>query len=100
MRNCKDYLDYVRSIDRDEIAQYAGCAKARASSLISYLVERARSFSILDFAMFKVCLLSVGLLLGTVFSKFFSKFKMLILTGFLVSWAYMFWRIFRDDNWE
>ena len=61
-------------------------------------VDKARGFSILDFAVFETCLLSLGLWLGTCFSKCFKKLRTLFFVAFAASWLYMLWRVFFDDE--
>lgn len=98
MRNYRDYLEYVKSIDRDDLAEYASCAKKRAGALIDYSAERARGFSILDFAVLKLCLVTFGVWLGSQFSKLFGKFRHVIFATFILSWVYLIWRIFLRDE--
>ncbi len=94
MKNCKKYLDYVRSIDRDDVVNCACDVKDRAQEVLAYSIEQARGFSLFDFAVFKLCLLSFGLWLGAHFSRFFGKFKHFIFAGFIASYVYLIWRIF------
>lgn len=78
---------------------YAGTATSRADDFIQYLLERARGFSVFDFAMFKLCLLSFGIWLGALFSKFFRRFRVIVFLGFIASYIYLIWRIFlRNDQ--
>ncbi len=44
------------------------------SNAIKNLVNTARRFTAADFAVFKICLLAVGILLGAYFSAFFLKY--------------------------
>ena len=73
----KNYLD---SIDREAL-------RSRANQVLGYATMRAtvrpldgprgvkaRGFSMFDFAVFKICMLSFGLWLGACFAKFFKKF--------------------------
>ena len=48
--------------------------------------------------MFETCLLSLGLWLGTCFSKCFKKLRTLFFVAFAASWLYMLWRIFFDEE--
>ena len=41
-------------------------------------------------------LLSLGLWLGSCFSKFFKKFRSVLFVAFAASWLYLFWRVFFD----
>lgn len=99
----RTYLDPSR-IDRDAIAAqaatmkaYSGELAARADDLLNYSMEKARSFSILDFAVFKICLLSFGIWLGSQFSKFFKRFRVFVFLGFVASYIYLIWRLFLRD---
>ncbi len=79
--------------------EYAGTASSRASDFVQYLLDRARGFSAFDFAVCKVCLLSLGLWLGTLFASFFKRFRVFIFLGFIFSYLYLIWRVFlRNDN--
>ncbi len=94
MKNYKEHLDYIRSIDREDLIDCAYGIKDRAQAVIGHSAEQARGFSLFDFAVFKLCLLSLGMWLGARFSRFFGKFKHFILAGFVASYVYLIWRIF------
>ncbi|MGN1007706.1 MAG: hypothetical protein ACI4PV_02075 [Butyricicoccus sp.] len=109
MKCCK-YLSSVRTyldpsrIDREAIAAqaaamktYAGELAARADDLLNYSMEKARGFSILDFAVLKLCVFSFGVWLGAQFSKFFKRFRVFIFLGFVASYIYLIWRLFLRD---
>lgn len=112
MKCClKEYLTPIRTyldpsrIDRDAIAAQASAMKAqafdlldRADDLANYSVEQARGFSLLDFAVFKVCLLSLGIWIGSQFSKFFKRFRVFVFLGFIASYVYLIWRLFLRDT--
>lgn len=70
----------------------------KVNFLVKYLLARARTFSILDFAIFKTCLVCFGAFIATVFSKQAKKFKFLLFIGFLASWVYLIWRLFFQDD--
>lgn len=106
----KDYLHKLREIDQEALqakaavvmrsaGTYAEEAKDVISDLTDYSMERVHNFSVLDFAIFKICLMTFGLWLGIQFSAFFKKWKPVILAGFFVSYIYLIWRIFcaQDD---
>lgn len=46
--------------------------------LILRLLEAARHYTAVDFGIFKICLLSVGILLGTYWAKFFLKYRSIV----------------------
>ena len=58
-------------------------------NLIEKLMDKVKRFSILDFAIFKITLLSAGVLLGTYFSSFFLSIIGLVWIVFAVSYGYM-----------
>lgn len=72
----------------------AGNAAGQADRLMGYTVQRAKGFSLFDFAILKVCLICFGAWMATLFSKAAQKCKPLLLVGFLASWMYLIWRIF------
>lgn len=98
----KNYLD---NIDRDAIRaraeqmlDYAEGAKNCACRWTDFAMSKAQGFSVFDFAVLKVCLLSLGLWLGACFSRFFGKFRTALFVAFAASWLYLFWRIFFDGE--
>ncbi len=85
-------------ITRETITRYAQDSSDAFTSLIKFMLARAKDFSVLDFALFKLCLVSFGLYIGSKFAEFFKKFRIVILISFIISYAYMLWRIFiRED---
>lgn len=99
--------NYLENIDREalraraeQMLRYADDARNQAGRWTDYAVSRAQGFSVFDFAIFKVCLLSLGLWLGTCFSRFFKKFRGVLFIAFTASWLYLFWRIFFDCDEE
>ena len=58
-------------------------------NIVEKLVDKAGRFSILDYAIFKITLLSAGVLLGTYFSSFFLSIIGLVWAVFAVSYGYM-----------
>lgn len=85
-------------IDRSALAAQAAAMRAQAGEFAHYSVEKAREFSLLDFAFLKVCLLSLGLWLGATCSRFFRRFRVVIFFGFVLSYVYLIWRIFLHDE--
>ena len=95
--------NYLENIDREalraraeQMLRYADDARNQAGRWTDYAVSKAQNFSVFDFAIFKVCLLSLGLWLGTCFSRFFKKFRGGLFVALAASWLYLFWRIFFD----
>lgn len=72
------------------------CEKWRA--LVAFLISRAAHFSVLDWAIFKTCLISLGLMISTWFARLFKKLAPLVALVFIISWAYLIWRIFWDED--
>lgn len=72
----------------------------KVNELIDFTLKRAAHFGILDWAAFKTCLFTCGVLIGAMFSKLFKKLAPLMTIVFIASWAYLVWRIFfaEDDE--
>lgn len=92
-------------IDRNALAAQAAALRTQAGELLAhanhfaaYSMEKARGFSMLDFAFLKVCLLSVGIWMGSQFSRFFRRFRIVVFLGFVVSYIYLIWRLFLRDE--
>ena len=95
--------NYLENIDREalraraeQMLGYANDARAQASRWTDYAVDKARGFSLFDFAVLEACLLTLGLWLGTCFSKLFKKCRGVLFMLFAASWLYLFWRVFFD----
>ncbi len=100
----KNYLD---NIDREalraraeQMLDYAGEARDCASRWTGHAVEKARDFSVFDFAVLSTCLLSLGMWLGSCFSRCFKKIRGALFIAFAASWVYLFWRVFCDGEAE
>ena len=61
---------------------------------VDYTLARCRTFDAFDFAIFKICLVLFGAWFAAQFTKLASKLKKVFLIGFLISMAYLIWRIF------
>ena len=89
--------NYLENVDREAL-------RARAEQMLHYADEargtasRWTNHAVFDFAIFETCLLSLGLWLGTCFSKCFKKLRTLFFVAFAASWLYMLWRIFFDEE--
>lgn len=87
-----------KELTRETALRYVQDTSDSICSLVKFILARARDFSILDFALFKLCLVSFGLYIGSKFSEFFKKFRFVILISFFISYIYMLWRVFiRED---
>jgi hypothetical protein len=96
--------NYFESIDReglraraDQLLGYADDARNCAVRWTDHAVEKAHGFSVLDFAIWEACLLSLGLWLGSCFGKCLKKLRGALFAVFAASWVYLFWRVFIDD---
>lgn len=98
MKYCEKCCGLMRRIDKDELLAQAGYAKEKAGVFLEFAMEKARSFNVFDFAMLKICLLSLGLWLGARFSRFFGKFKGILFLGFILSYVFLIWRIFFQED--
>ena len=61
---------------------------------VDYTLARCRTFDAFDFAIFKICLVLFGAWFAAQFTKLANKLKKVFLIGFLISMAYLIWRIF------
>ena len=93
------------SVTSAVVHEYAGQAidTARSSAqicrsfwgeFVDYTLARCRTFDAFDFAIFKICLVLFGAWFAAQFTKLANKLKKVFLIGFLISMAYLIWRIF------
>lgn len=69
------------------------------SKFIDWGMERWERFTVLDVAAFKLCLLSLGTLLGMYLVKPLKKLAPLIWIVAIASYAYIVWRmVFCDEQ--
>lgn len=61
---------------------------------INYLMGRARQFTVVDFAFFKLALLSAGILLGSYFAGFFQSHLTAVWILFAVSYTVVLYATF------
>ncbi len=66
--------------------------------LTAFMLSRAAHFSVLDWAIFKTCLVTLGLMIGTWFARLFKKLAPLVALVFIASWVYLVWRIFLGED--
>lgn len=69
-------------------------AKINYAVLIDFIMEKFQKFNIWDFAVFKSCVISFGLILGSHFSKTFKKFTPILIVVALASYSYIIYKIF------
>ena len=64
------------------------------NSLIQRLLSASRKFSLIDFVFFKITLVSIGLLLGAYFSRFFLGIASILWPVFIISYLWLMYRTF------
>lgn len=60
---------------------------------LDYLIERFKQMNVLDIGIFKTCLISLGILLGTYAHRTFRKFAPLVWIVFLGSYLVLIYRL-------
>lgn len=65
------------------------------STFVKKLLDAARTFTALDFAIFKICLLAIGVLLGAYFSQFFLEYIDFVWMIAILTWVFLMVRIAR-----
>ncbi len=64
-------------------------------TLLNRLMDAAHRFTAMDFAIFKICLLCMGILLGAYFSSFFHAYIVIVWIVFVVTWLSMLFLVGR-----
>jgi small multidrug resistance family-3 protein len=54
--------------------------------LINNLMNAVRHYTAMDFAVFKICLVAIGILLGTYFAAFFTNYIVVVWIIAAVAW--------------
>ena len=67
-------------------------------SLAEKVYTKVKEFSLADFIILKVCLGSIGMLLGALFSKSVKKLAPFLIIVSVVTYAYMVYKIFFADG--
>lgn len=62
---------------------------------ITSITNAARKFNPLDYAIFKICMISIGIILGTYLSSFFIKFITVMWIIVLVTCIYVMFQLLR-----
>lgn len=65
--------------------------------LIDFAMNSVGKFTVMDFAIFKLCLVSLGAILATCFTDFFKKYKVFVIIAFVASYVYLLYRLFADE---
>jgi small multidrug resistance family-3 protein len=63
-------------------------------NLINKILAAANKYTVLDYSLLKLTLVSLGILIGTYFSSFFSNHTSLLLIIFLISYIGIIYRTF------
>ncbi len=63
-----------------------------------HAMEKMGDISIFDLAMMKICLVCFGITLATMFTDFFKKLSPAIKILFVVSYVYLIWKFFFEDD--
>ena len=69
-------------------------AKINCAVLCDFAMEKVSKFTVLDFAVFKTCVFSLGVLFGAGFSTKLKKCVPVIATIAISSYIYMIYKIF------
>jgi len=62
--------------------------------LIDYLMKSVSKFTIWDYAWFKICLFSLGIIFGVYFSQFFLQYILLVWIAFALTYSWLIYKIF------
>ena len=64
------------------------------SAIIQRLLKAARKYTVIDYVLFKITLVSFGILLGAYFARFFLNFTFFLGIIFIVSYLGIMYRTF------
>jgi len=79
-------LEYIKLIEKGKVTM---------KSFINYMMLQVKKFTVIDFAFFKLALVSAGILLGSYFAAFFQAIILLIWILFVVSYFAVLYATFR-----
>lgn len=65
------------------------------NKLFNKALNSTKKYTIWDFGLLKITLISLGILLGTYFSNFFLSIIMLIWIIFVISYAFIMYKTFK-----
>jgi hypothetical protein len=63
-------------------------------NLINKLLGATKKYTVLDYSLLKITLISLGILIGTYFSNFFSNHTSLLWIIFIISYIWIIYRTF------
>ena len=66
--------------------------------LIDFIMERLKTFTVGDYAVFKVCIFSLGALVGAVYSKTIKKCAPVIAVISILSYGYLIYKMFFKED--
>ncbi len=74
--------------------QFVGDAKDTVCSLADTVFTKVKGFDMFDFAILKICLGTIGMLIGMCFSKSLKKAAPFLVLVAIVSYAYIMYKVF------
>lgn len=66
--------------------------------IIDSLMNSAKKYTVFDFAVLKITLVFLGIILGAYFSKFFLSYILIIWVIFIVLYIIIMYKTFRKDK--
>ena len=73
-------------------------ARINYAVLIDFIMDKVQAFTVFDFAIFKTCLFSLGLLFGALFSEKIKKFAPVVVIITIVSYIYLIYKVFFEKD--
>ncbi len=72
--------------------------KNTVSALTDHILDKAKTFTIADYAILEFTLISFGVLIGTAFTKYFKKSVSLLAAIFALGYLYLMLRLFLSGD--
>ncbi len=72
--------------------------KGVLAELTDYAMEKVKNFTVVDFAVMKICLSTTGMLLGIAFSKTLKKIAPLLAIISVATYVYLVFKMFIEEN--
>ena len=63
-------------------------------NLVDKAMNAAKKYTVLDFGLFKLCLFSLGIIIGAYFYAFFSLYVPIVWGIFIASWIWLIYKTF------
>ncbi|MFI3114888.1 MAG: hypothetical protein R3Y12_01935 [Clostridia bacterium] len=67
-------------------------------ALADHALDRVKSFNIFDFTMIKLCLVSIGLVIGSMYNKFIRKNAVFFIFAAVLSYLYLTYKLFFEKE--